>query len=89
MSKPTPGPWGIEESSVGLLLKRSGCVQFTLQIEPPEDCRLIAAAPEMLEALKNLLSAICGGPKVCGHGFECICPGDLAREAIAKAEGAA
>lgn len=54
----TPRPWAIEESSEGLLLKRPGCKQFTLQIEPPEDCRLIVElvnnADELLAEVERL-----------------------------------
>lgn len=48
---------------------------------------LIAAAPELLEALRDLIAG--PGPKRCGHDFDCVCAGDTARAAIAKATGGA
>lgn len=49
---------------------------------------LIAAAPELLEALQLLMAEQTGGNKSCGHnGFTCVCPHDKARAAIAKALG--
>ena len=44
---------------------------------------------ELLEALKGLIAHASGGTKQCGHDFECICPFDAARSAIAKATGEA
>lgn len=42
---------------------------------------------ELLEALKGLIAHASGGTKQCGHDFECICPFDAARAAIAKTTG--
>lgn len=42
---------------------------------------------DLLEALKGLMADISGGEKSCGHEFTCVCAGDKARAAIAKAEG--
>lgn len=53
------------------------------------DANLIAAAPELLEALRELTDAFLG--TIAGEGFDeehCECPVlDKARAAIAKAEG--
>lgn len=54
-----------------------------------KDGKLMAAAPDLLQALSDLLASISGGEKSCGHAFTCICPGDKARSAIAKATGSA
>lgn len=52
------------------------------------NAQLIAAAPELLEALQLLMAEQTGGNKSCGHnGFTCMCPYDKARAAIAKALG--
>jgi hypothetical protein len=49
---------------------------------------LIAAAPELLEALQLVMSEQSGGSKSCGHnGFTCTCPYDKAKAAISKALG--
>lgn len=36
------------------------------------------------KALSDLLDAIGGGKKFCGHQFECICAGDQARQAVTE-----
>lgn len=77
----TPGPWVIEKAadayciaSVGnlVIMPSSGKVKHD---NAEADARLIAAAPELLEALECLLEM--------GHTKA----GDLARAAIAKARG--
>ena len=52
--------------------------------EPQADAR-----DNLLAALENLLASITGGQKQCGHDFDCVCPEDQARAAIAKATGRA
>ena len=95
MSKHTPGPWrwddGDCEDDMPRLMAPSGKVchfgnamqYYPTEGKPPSnsDARLIAAAPELLEALKQALE-------------ECIWPNerlsdvhDKACAAIAKAEG--
>lgn len=50
------------------------------------DYTLIAAAPELLEALQLLMAEQTGGNKSCGHnGFTCMCSYNKARAAISKA----
>lgn len=85
-AKYTPGPWvqmgtsiGVTKGEIASLWDIDGRVLY--------NARLIAAAPELLEALSDLLASISGGEKSCGHAFTCICPGDKARAAIAKALG--
>lgn len=59
--KHTPGKWSIEKCMCGhpackdYRLSNQGSVGFTL-----EDARLIASAPELLEALKSILSELNG-----------------------------
>jgi hypothetical protein len=90
-AKHTPGPWKVRASPHG---KRYACVQIgrdeaytTLELEPA-DARLIAAAPELLEALK----AIRDHTFVDAEGPELRAQNELnyrrAVEAIARAEAA-
>ncbi|HBN5384579.1 TPA: hypothetical protein MDG15_000070 [Citrobacter freundii] len=51
------------------------------------NAHLIAAAPELLEALQDFMAESSGNAKSCGHDFECICRFDKSRAAIAKALG--
>ena len=51
------------------------------------NAHLIAAAPDLLAALKDCVAHMSGGEKSCGHQFECACVGRNAVAAIAKAEG--
>lgn len=55
--------------------------------EQSANAHLIAAAPELLEALQDFMAESSGNPKSCGHDFECICRFDKARAAISKALG--
>jgi len=63
--------------------------QHSIQIVPTEDAYLMAAAPDLLAALRDYMAN--SGPdwqaKSCGHQFQCICSHDAALRAIAKAEG--
>ena len=90
MSKHSPAPWGLRKSDSGAwaAVGHAGIwIATTLRKQfPSEDeanARLIAAAPELLEALKAALSLI-----------EIAIPFDgevnrMVRNAIAKAEGGA
>jgi hypothetical protein len=88
MSKHTPGPWTIDVAyggwsirSKGIMLALSGgsiSTWITPEDEDAANARLIAAAPDLLEALK----------RVCSHGYRTSPDWDNARAAIAKAEGA-
>lgn len=97
-TKYTPGPWAVSGREVLMSVRNAGGATrmdgwkgSAFNIATPEEHQanacLIAAAPELLEALKNMLAAYGGGTKLCGHPFECVCVGDLAKAAIAKAEG--
>lgn len=65
-TKFTPGPWSVEKCSHGGgILKRGDGPdrqtrhpQSSLQIVPIEDARLIASAPELLEALVDLVAQV-------------------------------
>lgn len=84
MSKHTPGPWSLQECSNGGALLIRGLYgkhqQSHLQIVPIEDARLIAAAPELLEALKAVMPSLHLTPD-----YNRLAK--LAHAAIAKAEG--
>ena len=93
MSKHTPGPWEIEEHyhfgyrwiswpQHSQLAQVVWCMEY--EDRSPEceaSAHLIAAAPEMLEALENLLKVHEGEGGTQHHA------GDMARVAIAKAKG--
>ncbi len=57
MSKHTPGPWELHETSSGGAIVSRGQVQ-SLQVVPVADARLIAAAPDLLESSADLLGWI-------------------------------
>lgn len=76
-AKHTPGPWRYYKCRCGM----EGCNQYTISVQGSvgfveADARLIAAAPELLEALQDL----CDTLGECGMT-------EKARAAIAKAEG--
>ena len=96
MNKHTPGPWTLHELDSTRILGKDGAVANAyapshLVTEADANARLIAAAPELLEAL--------GALGVIGSGY-CFCSHDRdpdkadhqpecrdARAALAKAEG--
>lgn len=70
MSKHTPGPWTIEETTLGSFWVRQsggpGAFSITLigtdgseTHNRKANARLIAAAPDLLESLENLLDRRC------------------------------
>ena len=87
----TKGPWTVESLVDGYDIQapEAGC--FVATASDPEmvwgavtrkgDAHLIAAAPELLEALENLLKVYEGEGGTQHHA------GDMARAAIAKAKG--
>jgi hypothetical protein len=78
MSRHTPGPWGaITNASCGYTIQGDGWTLCEVDLLP--DARLIAAAPELLEALEGLLNAL---PSATTHPAI-----KAARAAIAKAKG--
>lgn len=95
IAKHTPGPWRSENQFSCKILNENGvCVAVPhgpegrwvdVKEEHEANARLIAAAPELLNALKAMIHY---------HGecdFQCkevqICKHEMARQAIAKAEG--
>lgn len=105
MSKHTPGPWEYEDAGAqifaedgqrhiadvrgyGALSTAMGDAAACAQMDA--DGRLIAAAPDLLEACKKSLSALEGVVRICElHDSKLPEPLiDLVRDAIAKAEGA-
>ena len=91
MSKITEGNWEIVEGYEGFAIKvgeywvvRGGCGccnEKEDSIENEADANLISAAPDLLEALENLLAVREGAGGTKYHAD------DIARAAIAKAKG--
>lgn len=91
----TPGPWSLSDEDSPLLsgadggyiaqvFSRTGCENGSLRPNYAEDARLIAAAPDLLEALQLAFRHLNGGsdsltPMEHDRAFK------LARAAIAKA----
>jgi len=101
MSKFTPGPWKwtagwsmgpSEKDGTSCVQNDKGDLVFHscdgCSLEPSEaDANLIAAAPEMYEALKELLDAT--PQEECGPDCnEANCPWMQAKAALAEADGA-
>lgn len=97
----TPGPWEWWTSNSFLRLSskttgRDGDVidsfgmsdgATSLSVKA-DDMNLIAAAPDLLEALQLAFAEMTGGMKSCGHnGYTCTCSYEKARAAISKALG--
>ena len=76
----TPGPWNIGKSytdEIAIRERQGGCVAVACAMpEEESNARLIAAAPELLEALQQILDA---------DGDLNAIDFDMARAAIAKA----
>jgi hypothetical protein len=91
MSKHTPGPWIVYEFVDGYDIRAPEAECYVATASDPEavwgaigreeDAYLIAAAPELLEALENLLKVHEG------EGGTQYNAADMARAAIAKAKG--
>lgn len=91
MSNHTPGPWFAQRAiKDGWYIVARDARQMVVHTHDTEeeygpiddaDARLIAAAPELLEALENLLKVHEGEGGTQHHA------GDMARAAIAKAKG--
>jgi hypothetical protein len=97
MNKHTPGPWVVyDDSNDGKtnrieIAARGKTVAWIYHSVPAEDlpnARLIAAAPDLLDALKNIVNL--WDHHASAHGDGTIFPLHVAaRAAIAKAEGKA
>lgn len=88
----TPGPWVVAgpdaASGPGYVMTRGGTYVAKPLINYDANARLIAAAPELLEALEGLLSFAEDVEAKALVGDEgCLWPVEIARFAIAKARG--
>ena len=81
MSYFTPTPWRIGAIESGMVAIDGANGEEVTGFVSPEDGRLIAAAPDLLEALKALLERY--ALAIGNEGIECY----QARAAIAKATG--
>ena len=86
MSDHTPGPWAYENygGTLHVFLDNEGGTPSICKLvgnDKDANARLIAAAPDLLEALQNLLKVHEGEGGTQYHA------GDIARAAIAKAKG--
>lgn len=96
MSGHTPGPWVIGrsghgrpyqvETAGGLCITKWGGISRPASAEGEANARLIAAAPELLAALDDLLIAYCDPGNQGSDHDEKV---EAARAAIAKARGTA
>jgi len=87
----TPGPWfwrGLPRGGGSFLRARDEAVAYVVKSGMPNeaDCRLIAAAPDLLEACESVIAAH-DAVGTCNSGNKCILHG--LRAAIAKARGIA
>jgi hypothetical protein len=89
MTKHTPGPWAVSDGDV---TNESGIVIATVQRagngETVPNCRLIAAAPDLLEALEAVLAMHCMPTEPKRTYRDNAGAMDKARAALAKARGA-
>ena len=94
--KHTPGPWALCQANDGRMSIRAGIdgddsVLSLAAFQRDADARLIAAAPELLEALQAILNvegaAIAGSRLGAWQGLDAKYHFDKVRAAIAKAEG--
>lgn len=87
MSNATPGPW----KWVGFYLEGPSAEEVIsgdeVIVSNPDDARLIAAAPELLEALKEIASYEPNGIDSGSLSEDIREMRTIARAAIAKAEG--
>lgn len=91
--KPTPGPWAVARMTPCRVDTASGSISISWssnndsgarEREAEANARLIAAAPELLEALKAC-AAVCAGETMNKRGL--ISALEQARAALAKCQG--
>jgi hypothetical protein len=103
LSQHTPGPWTVTDDwyighahGGGTFAEVKSCARVPTQAhdEHRANARLIAAAPEMLAALRAILAepygcSLCdsGKPRNPSKGHQADCPFEAARAAITRAEG--
>ena len=80
----TPGPWRIKEWPYRHIRSDAGCV-FANDYKPYANARLIAAAPDLYEALEWAVNHFDGNTK-CNANQETNCI-EKCRDALAKARG--
>ena len=88
MSAHTPGPWHVATYGCSpdyFAIKQGPCTLAT-KITTEQDARLIAAAPELLAALSELVDYDEGSSEEGSYGSEVM---ERCRAAIAKAKGTA
>lgn len=83
----TAGPWVWDDEGLGNTSRLVFGKDYPLEITSKADRAIIAAAPELLEALQDFMANASGEAESCGHSFECVCRFDKAKAAIAKALG--
>lgn len=86
----TPGPWTASEDNNGTyVLADNDVIAHCWGIQERNNSRLIAAAPDLLEALKKILKAheTDNNGAVMGEARLCEYFAKMARSVIAKAEG--
>lgn len=83
MNAHTPGPWHIGDGTriIGANSQRVSVCDDNHATPGLANARLIAAAPDLLAALKAIADT------TCNHGPNEVCCRDLARSAIASARG--
>lgn len=102
MSNHTPGPWA-EKECVGEVIEiRAGCPSYPIatmnrdkapfktkgsEEREKANARLIAAAPELLDACETALNALCGPHGIKGPGTPEHHAREELRAAIRKARG--
>jgi hypothetical protein len=93
-NKYTPGPWfAVEYAGYFNIQSQDGYGEKYNLLDREEDenaeanAKLIAASPDLLEALQDVMAQMSGRyeDKSCGHHFTCICGTDKAIQAINKA----
>lgn len=94
-TKHTPGPWTAERIMGNYVIRSENGVFKNIALVPagPTDARLIAAAPELLEALKKVAQSLEWHAHGSCRGFDDDAPlptgeaVELAKRTIAKAIG--
>ena len=94
MSKHTPGPWRVVDSWNDYMVESQNGEEIIWQDGPHDtptineaNARLIAAAPDLLEALESMLQSFLITQSLDDYPIDAPC--NKARAAIAKAKGEA
>jgi len=85
-AKATPGPWRAHQHAKGFWRIRGASGPYFAEVDTEPDARLIAAAPDLLEALEGIaLGGCCQTPGCSPDDPKCDVM--AARAAIAQAKG--